>query len=335
MIIGIDDSGNFESDKISFYVAVLIRPKKYKKISDVFLAWEASLPDSAKDNSEVKGHLLTDEQLADFANRILINNGHGTIKAQAFGMEINESNTASLEAQRALNVKQMREQSKESYRDQGPEYTQIATFYEQMADWLQSKSVKTLYKIQLLGIAIVKSFNLAIITSSLRGFDKELCKLEINIDQGIAGRPSVERYWKDIMRTTFWNLTTTIEPIIHISEWRPNHPFIKRFYKYPKSFESMSVFTQEIRNVFNFFDSKDRFEIRVADIVANAYFRKYTLGEALDLSFNLIASRRVRFDAPYVAVSLGKTPNPNSVNPYTDRVGGITADELEVKYGQR
>lgn len=333
MIIGIDDSGNFQNDKMSFYAAAFIRPKKYEKIKKVFLKWEAGLPESAKSNGEVKGHLLTDTQLADFADRILTNNGHGAIKAQAFGIEINKQNTASLEAQRTLNLKQIREQTKKVYRDEGPEYTQIATFYEQMAAWLQSKSIKTLYKLQLLSIAIVKSLNLAIITSSLRGFDKELGKLEINIDQGITGRPSVEQYWKDIMRTAFWNLTSTIEPIIHLTEWRSNHPFIKRFYKYPESPESMSVFTQEIRGVFNFFDSEVRYEIRIADIVANAYFRKYVLDEELEKSFNLIASRRVRFDAPYVLVKLGKMPNPNPVNPYTDRIGGVTADELEEKYG--
>ena len=154
-----------------------------------------------------------------------------------------------------------------------------------MSNWLESKSLKTLYKIQHLGIAIVKSFNLAIITSALRGFDKELGKLEINIDQGITGRPSVERYWKDTMRTIFWNLTSSIEPIIHITEWRSDHPFIKRFYKYPESTESMSVFTQEIRSVFNFFDSKERIEIRIADIVANVYFRKYVKKEQLGEAF--------------------------------------------------
>lgn len=333
MIIGIDDSGNFDSDDISFYAAVLIRPKCFLKIQQVFLTWEAQLPETTKENGEVKGRLLSKEQLAEFADKILINNGYGMIKAQAFGIEVDDANTASLEAQRTLNVAQMRQQAKEVYRDQGKEYTQIASFYEQMSNWLESKSLKTLYKIELLGIAIVKSFNLAIITSTLRGFDKELGRLEINIDQGITGRPSVERYWKDTMRTIFWNLTSSIEPIVHITEWRSNHPFIKRFYKYPKNTESMSVFTSEIRDVFNFFDSKERIEIRIADIVANAYFRKYSKKEQLGEAFELIASRRIRFDAPFVMIRLSGMQNPNPINPYTDRVGGVTAKELEEKYG--
>lgn len=62
----------------------------------------------------------------------------------------------------------------EIYRNKGKEYIQIATQYEQTAEWLRAKSVKTLYKIKLLGLSIVRSMNLAIMTSVDRDFDKEL-----------------------------------------------------------------------------------------------------------------------------------------------------------------
>lgn len=58
MIIGIDDSGDFESDSRSLYAAIFIRPKKYDKIVEVFSSWEEALPASAKENGEVKGRLL-------------------------------------------------------------------------------------------------------------------------------------------------------------------------------------------------------------------------------------------------------------------------------------
>ena len=333
MIVGIDDSGNFNTDSLSFYAAIFIRPKRYLKIKKIFLEWEAQLPDNVKVNGEVKGSLLNENQIIEFANKILINNGYGAIKAQAFAIEINNEHNMALRNQQALNVAQMRQQAKEIYRDQGKEYIQIASFYEQMSAWLESKSLKTLYKIELLGISIVKSFNLSIITSTLRGFDRELESLEINIDEGITGRPSVEQYWKDTMRTIFWHITSSVEPIIHITEWRPNHPFVKKFYKYPRSRDFMGVFTQKIRDVFQFYDSKDRYEIRIADIVANAYFRKYVKNESIEEAYKLISSQRIRFDSPYVNVKLGDRQNPNPVNPYTDKFRGVTAAELGEKYG--
>lgn len=320
MIIGIDDSGNFDSDKLSFYASVFIRPKKYKQIKTKFILWEENLPDSVKENSEVKGKLLNEEQLIDFADKILINNGYGAIKAQAFGIEINESNKKHLITQQNRNVIQLNQQAKEVYRDQGDEYTQIATFYEQMASWLASKSLKTLYKIELLGIVIVKSLNLSIISSTLRNFDKELNKLEINIDEGITGRESVDRYWRDMMRTIFWHITYYVEPIIHIEEWRFNHPFLKRFIENPKDRSLKAMFTSEMRDLSKFYDSKDRPEIRMADIVASAYFRKYVKNENIDGAIKLFAQQRIEFGQSYVKVALAGKPILNPINPYESNI---------------
>lgn len=332
MIVGIDDSGNFGDDPLSFYAAVFIRPRRYARIKEKFLLWENQVPDSAKENGEVKGKLLSEDQLIEFADIILTNNGYGAIKAQVFGIEINKTNTDALLNQRSRNVAQMREQSEETYRAKGREFNQIASFYEQMADWLESKSLKTLFKIELLGIGIVKALNLAIISSTLRGFDKELGKLEINIDQGITGRASVDNYWRDTMRMIIWNITSSIEPIIHISEWRPNHPFIKRFYRYPEDQESLVMLTKEMRNLSQFYDSKDRYEIRIADIVASAYYRKYVKKEAINEAIRLMARQRIEFGQPYIKIGLSNTENPNPINPYIDRVNGVTAEEIKKRH---
>jgi hypothetical protein len=334
MIIGIDDSGNFETDEVSFYASAFIRPKRKAKIEKVFLEWEKCLPDSVKENGEVKGHKLNQEQLLEFIDKVLINNGYGAVKQQAFGIQINEHNTNFLEGQRKHQVQQMRDGAKE-YQSQGKKFFLIAGQYNQMADWFDSKSLKTLYKMELLGIAIVKSLNLAIITSTLRDFDKELGKLEMNIDEGIAGRASVESYWRDAMRTMFWNITSRIEPLIHVTTWRSNHPFIKRFNQHPKSTESLAMFTHEIKKMMQFRDSKDYFEIRIADIIASTYFRKYVKNENLDDAIKLLNTQRVMFGNPFIRVSMGDgEKDPNPINPYTDRIEGVTADEIKEKYGE-
>ena len=174
MIIGIDDSGNFETDDLSFFAAALIRPTKYKKIERVFIEGEAQLPDSVRGDGEVKGYLLSSKQLEDLADRVLINNGYGAIKIQTFAVQISEANTGSLLHERDRNIDQLTTGARDIYRNKGKEYIQIATQYEQTAEWLRAKSVKTLYKIKLLGLSIVRSMNLAIMTSVDRDFDKEL-----------------------------------------------------------------------------------------------------------------------------------------------------------------
>lgn len=333
MIIGIDDSGNFESDSKSLYAAIFIRPKKYDKIVEVFSSWESDLPAIAKENGEVKGRLLSSDQLAEFTDRVLINNGYGAIKLGVFMIDIDEHNSSSLIGQRELNLGQIKAGVDKHYRGKGDEYREIAHQYSQMAAWLNAKSVKTLYKIELLGITIVKSLNLSILTSVYKGYDKELGKLTMSIDEGIVGRKSVEMYWRDLLRNQFWNLTSTVEPIIHLTTWRANHPFVKRFDQYPGSTESLSQFNRtEIDKVFNFYDSKDKPEVRIADIVASTYFRFFVQGESgLKSVVDKMASQ-VIIGKPFTLIRIAKGTHPDAKNPYEDTIDGITMDDLKAKY---
>lgn len=333
MIIGIDDSGNFESDSKSLYAAIFIRPKKYDKIVEVFSSWESDLPAIAKENGEVKGRLLSSDQLAEFTDRVLINNGYGAIKLGVFMIDIDEHNSSSLIGQRELNLGQIKAGVDKHYRGKGDEYREIAHQYSQMAAWLNAKSVKTLYKIELLGITIVKSLNLSILTSVYKGYDKELGKLTMSIDEGIVGRKSVEMYWRDLLRNQFWNLTSTVEPIIHLTTWRANHPFVKRFDQYPGSTESLSQFNRtEIDKVFNFYDSKDKPEVRIADIVASTYFRFFVQREdGLKTVMDKMVSQ-VIIGRPFTLIRMMNSRHPNAKNPFEDRIDGMTIDDLKVKY---
>ena len=322
---------------MSFYAAVFIRPKKYDRIVKKFLEWEESLPDSVRKDGEVKGYLLNSAQLGYFSENILRDNGYGAVKLAVFGIEINEANKNTLLHEREHNLTQIKDGTDSYYRDRGKEYTTIRVQYDQMRSWLVSKRVKTLYKIKLLGIGIVKSFNLAIISSSLRGFDKELGRLIINIDKGIVDKSSSEMYWRELMRNTFWSLTSTTEPIIQLTHWKSNHPYIKRFLKYPQSTESLSEMNRaEIEKVFNFEDSKDKPEIRMADIVASSFFRYYgkrdtDIGQAIDIMKTLFVLQSGNF----MLFRLVDSRNPNAKNPYLDKIDGVNIEDLRKKYRER
>lgn len=333
MIIGIDDSGNFESDSKSLYAAIFIRPKKYDKIVKVFTSWEEGLPTSVKEDGEVKGRLLSKDQLVEFSDKVLINNGCGAIKLGVFMIDIDKHNSSSLIGQRQLNLTQIKEGVDEHYRGKGDEYKEITHQYNQMSTWLNAKSIKTLYKIQLLGITIVKSFNLAILISVNKGYDKELGSLTMSIDEGIVGRKSVEMYWRDLLRNQFWNLTSTVEPMIYLTTWRANHPFVKRFDQYPGSTEALSQFNRsEIDKVFNFYDSKDKPEIRIADIVASTYFRFFVQDEkSLEVAVDRMVSQ-VIIGKPFTLIRMMNERHPSAKNPFEDKIDGLTMDDLKAKY---
>ena len=105
MIVGIDDSGSFKDEDMGLFAAVYIRPKKYEKLKKIFESWENDLPDKCKKDGEVKGWLLSDEQLAHFAENILLNNNvHGT-KHHVFATPLVDFNIETIEYQRKRNVR--------------------------------------------------------------------------------------------------------------------------------------------------------------------------------------------------------------------------------------
>jgi len=325
MIVGIDDSGSFKDEQIGMFAAVYIRPKKYEKLKQVFEEWEKVLPEESKKDGEVKGWLLKDEQLSYFAENILLNNNvHGT-KHHVFATPLIDFNIATIEYQRTKNVKQMLEGAKQ-YRKDGKKFYEIAQFYENMSKWLSKRSLKTLLKIELLASTIFGSINDSIIWSVNKGFDRELGELTIRMDKGFIEKPIHMSYWLDTMRTALWHLSYHGGGFIHLDTWKSNHPYIKRFNKYPESRENLAVFTNEIRNRMNFYDSKEHFEIRMADVIANAYFRHYVKKEKLNC-IDSFKKTRLYPSKTYtiVAVQPSEVETPN---PYTDNIGGTSLEDI-------
>lgn len=74
MYIGIDETGDFISDELNFFISIFIRYKYLNEIQIIFKKWEKSLPKEFKDlKGEIKGALLTEEILDDFVDNIIFN----------------------------------------------------------------------------------------------------------------------------------------------------------------------------------------------------------------------------------------------------------------------
>jgi hypothetical protein len=307
MIIGIDDSGNFNTDPLSFFVAVMIRPNKRKGIEKKFRQWERQLPESSKKNSEVKGYLLADNELEEFCRKFL-----SEVKYIVSAIETSKISIEMVDGQRKRNLKQI-EQGIAQYRSQGPDFYGIADQYQEMFKWLKSKSVKTLLKLDLLGIVIFDTLNESIKESAVKGYDRELEKLQFKIDQSFIGKDEHMFFWKDTVRNQIWHLSYVKGGIIHITEWGDSHPFIKKFYK-TKGNDEIGMFTNSFKNAMDFYDSADHFEVRMADIVANLYFRKYVQHQTVNM--NLTMKANVRFPHEYTLIRMYDGGENIVPNPY-------------------
>ena len=202
MLIGIDDSGNFESDKYSLFATVYIRPRKARQIKKRFETWEEELPSSAKSpNGEVKGYLLNDEDLQSFIDRIMINNGYAKIYCSIFVFENSKEQNQSI-AKRKEHLASKQKIAEEEYRKAGN--GEMANFYHGMHGWISNLKDKNLRKLELLMYSAFESFRLAPIAAmnmnkKNKHYDRELGLLAINIDNCIIERPQVRKYWEKIL----------------------------------------------------------------------------------------------------------------------------------------
>lgn len=272
MIIGIDESGNFETDQFSVSAAVFIRPRKAGKIRAVFEKWENSLPPLAKEKGEVKGSKLNNKQLNDFVENILIHNGYGRIRYTAVGIQSQDDAQYKMLQNRRVMLAQQLEKAEQSYRENSRGID--VDFCHGMAGWIRGLSDKSYSKFEVLCTILFNAFRFAPIAAKTSGCDKELGMLGISIDSTIIGRPSTQRYWEKILHDDFWNKSHTGEAFIQFSDWGPKHPFVKRFIATPLG-TGETEFTEELQKCWSFADSKDKFEVRIADIVSNILYRYY------------------------------------------------------------
>lgn len=324
MIIGIDDSGSFENEELGMFAAAYIRPKKHNKLERLYLDWENSLTDDCKDNGEVKGRLLNPQQIRDFAEKILLNNNTYPIRFHVFATPTGGFNVEMIKGQRDKNIRQY-EKAIADYHKLGEEYDNIANEYTDLIRWLKKRSIKTLLKIELLGSTIFGSINDSIKWSVVRRFDRELGELDIKIDKAFVNKPEHMTYWLDVMRNIIWHLSYHGGGIIHVTTWNSHHPFMKRFHADPKSQSRLTTATTELKKAMNFYDSKDHFEIRLADIIANAYFRRFILKEeALENAIIELQKSNINKPNTFTIVELqGESPF-GTPNPYTDTIFGET-----------
>jgi len=278
MYIGIDETGNFISDKLNFFISIFIRYKYLNEIEILFKKWEKSLPKECRDlKGEVKGHLLSEEILYDFIEKIIYNNFY-QINYCCYGVETNQNSWNHVNLQRRITIEQITS-AIEEYRKKGKKYYKVANQYSNMLCWYKNQSEQNILKITVLGTTILNSLNHAICFSAVNSFDNELGFLQYKIDKDFIHKGAKEIYWKEILRNQLWSR----HGITRVKEWDKNHPFLKTFVKEEKG--NRFVIKNEFKNRINFYNSHLSFEIRIADIVSTIN-RKYITERKCKIAFN-------------------------------------------------
>jgi hypothetical protein len=309
MLIGIDESGDFSSERSSFYVSVFIRPKFQTEIEWLFNKWEKTIPKEFRDSGgEVKGYLLNEEQLTNFVEQVMFNQ-KTNIRYSCFGISTSKKNLEAAQFQKDLNIQQIKD-AIIGYKNQGGEFVKTSNIYGNLLGWWQKLHLTNVIKIKLLGQIICDSLNFAIGWSAANDFDKELRCLQFKLDKCFIDNDTKQIFWKDVLRSQIWHYSVAKGGILDIAEWTEKHPFNTTFVGHDAEH---AILKPEFSKRIGFYDSKRTFEVRVADIVAsimNRYINKEELSELFGIIRKLHS-----IEKPYILIEYSKK-HPIVPSPY-------------------
>ncbi len=263
MIIAVDESGDFSTDlqDRSFFISVHIRQRKtlYKLKKRQFFDWEESLPKKLKNSKgEIKSSSLSDQQLSDFAQRVVCSNK--PIGITPFAIRPSHNPESVIAKWRHVHLTGIREGAKE-YVEMGK--VQPSQRYVEFGHWLKKLSYPQYLKILLLGECLFTAFVNTIGHSVSGGYDEsELPRMRFLIDQDFVKSPEQNTFWRELLRNQMYS-SSKVQPLPLLDKWRTKgHPFLAKYTRSGKL-----NFGKLFWNNCAFVSSHEHFEIRIADAV--------------------------------------------------------------------
>jgi hypothetical protein len=292
MIIGIDDTGNFENE-VSFFCSVLVRPTQLTEFEKIFIQWERNTRKELGLTGEIKGASLPPESLYDFADKVIRNDISkwvlcvGSIGAQE------ESVTRYCEMQKKVALEGL-ERGIEFYLKRDSGKSKIANQYRNLVDWYKRLNNQNLLKITVLSECIAKSIKWGVIKAAVDEYDEELSEMRLFIDESFISRQrDTLLNWEDLMRSILWQISYK-DPLVIPTEWGNDHPFIEKFIQ--QSQGQKVLLKPALRQSIDFYKSHQNPIIRIADITG-VLIRKRELShmnaEAYGIVREYLADKRI------------------------------------------
>lgn len=289
MITGIDEVGDFSlaSDTLHYFVAVHIdqNQNRYAIKQSQFKLWEDNIPSGIRENGEVKGRLLTDDQAQSFYEQVvmvepkLLISSVGTIPSEntlaAIAKHV-EIEAAAIEKV----VRYHTEQGNPSART----YEQLRIWHKKFARspamYLKLKCLEHLIKISvpyILEYAQLTCFQ-------DQGDDHNLRSASFKIDKDYVRAPNVMTFWREHLRQSLMHtggpLTVPFLPF-----WTREESPLHKYYPLVGSegVNLKELFQQRIE----FVDSKNHWEARIADVLAAILHRVRNRGRLQSLEADI------------------------------------------------
>lgn len=280
MIVGIDEVGNFDPNSKSyhFFVAVLIdqNDNKYNIKKGQYNIWESSIPNNYRDQkNEVKGQLLTDEQLDSFYHEVL--KPKPGLLYSVVRLKPQENPKDVIDLHQRIEI-EMIEKAYEMHKNRA--IGNWADWYGRLLPWYKNRKPAHLLKMKCLQEIIGISFNYGIRWSQVSYIldnedDSNISNFSYKIDKDFIRADNVKIIWNELLRQ-FWKNFVKQNRIPVLNFWKDGQAPVEKEYKLEGN---KSQLKKVFRDRTHFLDSEDHFEIRIADIVGTIIHRYQNRGK--------------------------------------------------------
>lgn len=291
MIIGIDEVGDFAtySQRYNFFVATLIdQAENWHEIKKVaFENWENNVSEDAKEDGEIKGRLLSEKDLKRFTNEVI--RSEKPIRIESVCFIPSDNSVESMEKYKEIQINSI-DEVLQRYINKCNE--EVVAKFEKIQRWFSSNKkvnyqhfMKMLLLNKCISIVHKNAIGVSILLELL--YDKEaknLLNMEFKIDQNFLDSEQKKGHWKGILRNYLLN-DSKENPVPLLDTWeQTGHPFLDKYKK-----DGQLNLKDLFENHCDFVDSKDHFEVRIAEIVGTIFHRKFNKEECQEVYESLFS----------------------------------------------
>lgn len=276
MIIAIDESGSFDCnlDEYSLFCGVIIPTGNKSRFVTLenYYNWESSLPSNVlSSNGEVKGHSLSEEQLAEFVQHVLLKQKDIRIIYSVY--DTKWMNDSIVKKHKDFEVL-MLDYSVADFEKNNASKKET-NYIRSIRDWIKGKNLQQYLKILGLRHIILDALFESMVYFLAAERESEVIESSYLIDKDFISDQNIswQGYFKKILMED-----TKKRPLPVIDTWdKQTHPFFKRF---PLDGNRIKL-SPLLKDDLSFEDSAFNFEIRLADIcgiIINRFYnrRMYT-----------------------------------------------------------
>jgi hypothetical protein len=268
MHIGIDETGDFSPTSLTRdHFCVAIHPRR--RSLDRFRQWESSIGKDNRENGEVKGHLLTNDQLASFVSDVL--ELDPPIRLRPVLVRPSEETRELIAFSRQATVTGLRAAAQDLATEGNRKPAREA---QQCAAWIAALNDSDYLWLIAMSTCVGAALYDLLVDAKAGGYTEELDDLKISVDQrtirarNLAGRSGVIQAIAWFFRVDSGQAFAAIESVLR--DMDDTHPFSRRWRGADRKWRVVPL----LESVCNFSARSGELpEIRIADVAAAIFSR--------------------------------------------------------------